>query len=100
MPMRRWREPPHALPLAALTAQKLLISRLGVEGVPVQPEYSYTRVVNGFSAAFDANGLALLERAPEVAGVYPVRPMYPATTGAPTQPAPTFGRPPALGLSA
>ena len=84
---------------SALTAQKLLISRLGVEGVPVQPEYSYTRVVNGFSAAFDANGLALLERAPEVAGVYPVRPMYPATTGAPTQPAPTFGRPPALGLS-
>src|SRR5947208_6741657 len=84
---------------SALTAQKLLISRLGVEGVPVQPEYSYTRVVNGFSAAFDANGLALLERAPEVAGVYPVRPMYPARTGAPTQPAPTFGRPPALGLS-
>ena len=51
------------------------------------------------SQLFDANGLALLERAPEVAGVYPVRPMYPATTGAPTQPAPTFGRPPALGLS-
>src|SRR5206468_3410632 len=64
----------------ALAAQKLLISRLAAQGVAVQPEYSYTRVVNGFSAAFDANGLALLERAPEVAGVYPVRAAYPATT--------------------
>src|SRR3954469_12485282 len=84
---------------AALASQKLLISRLGVEGVPVQPEYSYTRAINGFSAAFDANGLALLERAPEVAGVYPVRAMYPASAGSVAQPAPTFGRPPQVGLS-
>ena len=62
----------------ALASQKLLISRLAAQGVAVQPEYSYTRVVNGFSAAFDANGLALLERAPEVIGVYPVRAAYPA----------------------
>ncbi len=65
---------------SALDSQKLLISRLGVQGVVVQPEYSYTRVVNGFSAAFDANGLAVLERAPEVAGVYPVRAAYPASS--------------------
>jgi subtilisin family serine protease len=64
---------------AAVASQKLLISRLGVQGVVVQPEYSYTRVVNGFSAAFDANGLAVLERAPEVAGVFPVRAAYPAS---------------------
>jgi subtilisin family serine protease len=64
---------------AAVASQKLLISRLGVQGVVVQPEYGYTRVVNGFSAAFDANGLAVLERAPEVAGVFPVRSAYPAS---------------------
>jgi subtilisin family serine protease len=67
---------------AAVASQKLLISRLGVQGVVVQPEYSYTRVVNGFSAAFDANGLAVLERAPEVAGVFPVRAAYPASRSA------------------
>jgi hypothetical protein len=85
----------------ALASQKLLISRLGVEGVIVQPEYTYTHVVNGLSAAFDANGLALLERSPEVAGVYPVRPIYPAT--APSTfagaSAPAAGHPPEIGLS-
>src|SRR5262249_15495692 len=86
---------------SALTSQRLLISRLGVEGVLVQPEYSYTHVGNGFSAAFDANGLALLERSPEVAGVYPVRPTYPATlpsTSAGAS-APAPGHPPEVGLS-
>jgi len=48
-------------------------------GVVVQPEFSYTRTVNGFSAAFDARGIALLERAADVAGVYPVRAAYPAS---------------------
>ncbi len=65
---------------SALGAQRLLISRLGAQGVAVQPEFTYTRAVNGFSAAFDANGLAVLERAPEVAGVYPVRAAYPAAS--------------------
>jgi subtilisin family serine protease len=82
---------------AALGAQKLLISRLGVEGVVVQPEYSYTRVVNGFSAAFDANGLAVLERAPEVAGVYPVRAAYPASRSASLIPSAAYR--PEIGLS-
>jgi minor extracellular serine protease Vpr len=85
---------------AALTAQKLLISRLAVEGVVVQPEYVYTRVVNGFSAAFDANGLALLERAPEVAGVFPVRAAYPATVPSAAEDlAPQLEHPTELGLS-
>ena len=85
----------------SLASQRLLISRLAVEGVGVQPEFSYTHAVNGFSAAFDANGLALLERSPEVAGVYPVRAAYPAsipsslTSGL----APGFGHPPDTGLS-
>ena len=90
---RRWTQ-------SALASQKLLISRLGVEGVAVQPEYSYTHVVNGFSAAFDANGLALVERAPEVVGVFPVRATYPATvSSAETNLAPQYGQPPQVGLS-
>src|SRR5436189_2068014 len=91
---QRWTE-------SALAAQKLLVARLRVQGVVVQPEFSYTHTLNGFSAAFDATGVALLERAPEVAGVYPVRAAYPAA--APAQPtsdqAPGFGHPPQLGLS-
>ena len=82
---------------AALASQKLLISRLSVEGVVVQPEYSYTRVVNGFSAAFDANGLAVLERAPEVAGVFPVRAAYPASRTASLLPGIAYR--PLMGLS-
>jgi subtilisin family serine protease len=82
---------------AALASQKLLISRLAVQGVVVQPEYSYTRVVNGFSAAFDANGLAVLERAPEVAGVFPVRVAYPASRSAALVAASSYR--PLMGLS-
>ena len=85
---RRWTE-------TALAAQRLLVARLRVEGVVVQPEFSYTRTFNGFSAAFDARGVALLERAPEVAGVYPVRAAYPATIDLGTQ----FGEQPQIALS-
>ena len=85
---RRWTE-------SALAAQKLLVTRLRVQGVVVQPEFSYTHTVNGFSAAFDARGIALLERAPEVAGIYPVRAAYPATIRAGT----SFGQRPEIALS-
>ncbi len=85
---RRWTE-------SALAAQKLLVARLRVEGVVVQPEFTYTRTFNGFSAAFDARGIALLERAPEVAGVYPVRTAYPATIDLGAQ----FGEQPQIALS-
>src|SRR5256885_1478400 len=63
----------------ARAKQKLLIARLSLQGVLIKPEFTYTRVVNGFSAAIDARGLAVLEHAPEVAGVYPVRVAYPAS---------------------
>src|SRR5262249_25632291 len=49
------------------------------EGVLIRPQFSFTRVLNGFSAAVDARGLAVLERSPEVAGVYPDRVAYPAS---------------------
>src|ERR687886_435094 len=64
---------------AALAAQNVLISRLGVQGVRIRTEFRYARVLNGFSAALDARALSLLERAPEVAGVYPVRAAFPAS---------------------
>jgi subtilisin family serine protease len=85
---RRWTE-------SALAAQRLLVARLRVEGVVVQPEFSYTHTFNGFSAAFDPRGIALLERAPEVAGVYPVRAAYPATIDLGSQ----FGEQPQIALS-
>ena len=85
---RRWTD-------SALAAQKLLVARLRVQGVVVQPEFSYTHTLNGFSAAFDARGIALLERSPEVAGVYPVRAAYPATIDLGAQ----FGERPQIALS-
>ena len=67
---RRW----HA---AALAAQQQLIARLAVAGLRLRPEYTYSRVISGFSAPLDARAIALLQRFPEVEGVYPVRIAYP-----------------------
>lgn len=64
---------------AALASQNVLISRLAVQGVRIRTEFRYARVLNGFSAALDARALSLLERAPEVAGVYSVRAAFPAS---------------------
>ena len=65
---------------AALAADNLLIARLAQQGVRVEPEHRYARVLTGFSAPLDPRAVAFLERAPEVAGVYPVRVTYPAST--------------------
>ena len=64
---------------AAQAAQQQLIARLGAQGLRLQPEFSYTRVLSGFSAPVDARSIALLQRFPEVEGVYPVRIAYPAS---------------------
>jgi subtilisin family serine protease len=84
---------------SALSTQKLLVARLRVQGIAVQPEFSYTRTINGFSAAFDARGVALLERAPEVAGVYPVRAAYPASLSSTLVGASQLGQPAQITLS-
>src|SRR4029453_9507734 len=63
-------------PAAALAAQQQLIARLGAAGLRLRPEFSYTRVLSGFSAPLDARAIALLQRFPEVGGVYPVRIAY------------------------
>ena len=73
----------------ALAEQRLFVRELVFQGASIRPEFEYTRVLNGFSAALDPRAVALLERAPQVAGVYPVRTAYPAgTTGR------VFGREP------
>ncbi|MGZ8715975.1 MAG: protease inhibitor I9 family protein, partial [Gaiellaceae bacterium] len=64
----------------ALSAQKLLVSRLALSGVSVHPDYSFARVLNGFSAVLDPSAIPLLERDEDVVGVYPVRIAYPSTT--------------------
>src|SRR6476469_3474315 len=90
---RRWTQ-------TALSSQKLLVARLRVQGVVVQPEFSYTHTINGFSAAFDARGIALLERAGDVAGVYPVRAAYPASLSSRLLTGSEFGERPSIGPAA
>jgi len=62
-----------------LSAEKLLVSRLSLQGVTVHPDFSYGRVLAGFSALVNASAVPIIERDSDVAGVYPVRVAYPAT---------------------
>src|SRR5262249_24675253 len=71
---RRWSS-------VAAAAQEQFISNLSRAGVYVRPEFRYTRTVNAFSAILDPRAIALVERTPGVAGVYPVRAAYPASIG-------------------
>src|SRR4051812_27031318 len=63
----------------ALAAQRQLLTELSTHGIRPRIQFSYSRVLNGFSAPLDARAIAVLERRPEVAGVYPVRVAYPAS---------------------
>ena len=67
---------------AAQSAQRLLVSRLALQGVIVHPALSFARVLDGFSALMSPSVIPLVERDPDVAGVYPVRVAYPATIAA------------------
>ena len=64
---------------AAFAAQNQLRSELGSHGIQLRVDYSWARVVNGFSAPLDARAISLLENHEDVAGVYPVRAAYPAS---------------------
>ena len=75
----------------ASSDQKAIIAKLALRGAAINPEYSFTRVLNGFSAALDAGAIAVLERSPEVLGIYPVRVTYPASIDVES-----LGNPPAL----
>src|SRR4051794_28857509 len=69
----------HEWTRSAIAAQKQLLTELSVHGIQVRVDFSFARVLNGFSAPLDARAIALLERQNEVAGVYPVRVAYPAS---------------------
>ena len=64
----------------ALAAQQEVLLSLAAHSLQVRPDFSYTRVLDGFSAALDPRAVPLLENNPEVRGVYPVRAAYPAAT--------------------
>ena len=64
---------------SVLAQQRLLRSRLQLQGVEIHPEFNFARVIAGFSAALDATAVSLLERDSAVQGVYPVRVAYPAS---------------------
>lgn len=63
----------------ALAAQQQVLTKLAALGVPVSPDFSYARVVDGFSAALDPRAIALLRGMNEVAGIFPVRAAFPAS---------------------
>jgi minor extracellular serine protease Vpr len=71
-------------------AQRVLVSRLAARGVRVRRELSFTRTVNAFSALLDPRAHAELERSAGVAGVYPVRTVYPASISAQTLARPEY----------
>ena len=58
--------------------QRDVLARLAFRGAPIEPEHSYVRVFNGFAAPLDARALAIVQRDPDVKGVYPVRTAIPA----------------------
>jgi minor extracellular serine protease Vpr len=64
---------------SAYAAQKEILLGLAAEGITVKPDYSFYRVVDGFSAPLDGRAVSLLDRNPEVTGVYPVRAAFPAS---------------------
>jgi subtilisin family serine protease len=65
-------------------AQQLLLAGLRERNVRVKRDHVFTRTFNGFSALVSPRALAELERAHDVAGVYPVRTVYPAAPTAET----------------
>src|SRR3954468_22596681 len=46
---------------AVLAAQKLLISRLALHGLAVHPDFSFARVLDGFSALVDSSAIPVIE---------------------------------------
>jgi len=64
---------------SVLAQERLLRSRLELQGVEIHPEFTFSHVVSGFSAPLDATAVSLLERDSAVQGVYPVRIAYPAS---------------------
>ncbi|HEX3805880.1 MAG TPA: S8 family serine peptidase [Gaiellaceae bacterium] len=64
---------------SAAAAQNEVLLQLSALGITVKPDYSYYRVLDGFSAQLDPRAVSLLDEMPEVTGIYPVRAAYPAS---------------------
>src|SRR5215210_2954309 len=62
----------------ARAQQDLFVRRMNAQLATIRREHSYVLALNAFSAALDPGSIALLERASEVAGVFPVRAAFPA----------------------
>jgi subtilisin family serine protease len=69
----------------AYAAQKEVLTMLSRHGLGTRPDYSFARVLDGFSASLDPRAVSLLDADPAVRGVFPVRAAFPATlsSGAP-----------------
>lgn len=84
-------------------SQRLLVARLRERGLDVERVRSFTKTLNGFSAVLDARAAAELGRMDGIAGVYPVRTLYPASLTAEILAGAQFragaGRRPELGLA-
>jgi subtilisin family serine protease len=78
----------------AYAAQQQVLVTLAAHGLGVRPDFTYARVLDGFSAVLDPRAQALLEQNPEVVGVYPVRAAFPATVSS-TKLVPAVAPPPA-----
>ena len=64
---------------ASLAQQRLLRSRLEVQGVTIHPDSAFTHVLAGSRQRSTRPRVSLLERDSAVQGVYPVRVAYPAS---------------------
>ncbi len=71
--------------------QEAILAGLASRGIRLERDHVFTRTMNGFSALLDPRAVAELERTPGVAGIYPVRAVYPAAIGAETLARPEFG---------
>ena len=87
----------------AATAQRQLIARLALHGVSVRPDYTFTRVLDGFSTLLDPGAFPAVEADKDVAGIYPVRVAYPASISTQVLSRSDYGRlsghQPAIGVS-
>ncbi len=63
---------------AAAEAQQLDLTALAARGIDLSIQYTYVNALNAVAATVRPDQLAQLRGAPEVAGVYPVRMLYPA----------------------
>jgi subtilisin family serine protease len=69
---RRWTSQAYA-------AQHEVLTMLSAHGLGVHPDYTFARVLDGFSAPLDPRAVDLLDADPRVVGIYAVRAGFPAS---------------------